>query len=368
MRGYTWLGLSNDSTCTHQLFSHSAAYETLQLHSLKQPQRDSRSYSLPQWAQGHWESVSVKGGRLVYKSDEEFTSYSLETISSPHMDRYLVRLQTSCGHAAYTCLTLEQRTENIIELKLGKHGKSSHQRLCDPDNFLDKQWLTLGKAKVKTSCPLVGEFSGALPDAEGLCARSVTSCDRADQMNYQVYNCENTTEVYEDRSYHCYGAFEDDGLVYTVVKRLDLPYHECFVGTNLENGQSMITEAGTSCGRTKEPGTSGMLLSYRSDQCVEWQWEDTISEATHTVNNVVDIKHTPRIEIEVAVNTTTRASETVDELMEEITRTPKELMEHEIVIDDKKMIDVNITEVFSAAKFVKYNKVLVTLAFFCLMI
>ena len=117
MRGYTWLGLSNDSTCTHQLFSHSAAYETLQLHSLKQPQRDSRSYSLPQWAQGHWESVSVKGGRLVYKSDEEFTSYSLETISSPHMDRYLVRLQTSGGHAAYTCLALGQKTENIIELK-----------------------------------------------------------------------------------------------------------------------------------------------------------------------------------------------------------------------------------------------------------
>ena len=292
----------------------------------------------------------------------------METISSPHVDRYLVRLETSCGHAVYSCLALEQRSENIMELMLGRHGKSSHQRLCDPDNFIDKQWLTLGKAKVKTSCPLVGEFSGALPDAEGLCARSVTSCDRADQMNYQVYNCENITEVYEDRSYHCYGAFEENGLVYTVVKRLDLPYHECFVGTNLENGQSMITEAGTSCGRNKEPGTSGMLLSYRSDQCVEWQWEDTISEATERVNNAVDIKHTPHIKVEVAVDTTTRASETVDELMQEMTRSPKELMEHEIVINDKKMIDVNDTVVISAVKCVKYNEILLTLALVCLLI
>ena len=40
----------------------------------------------------------------------------------------------------------------------------------------------------------------------------------------QVYNCENTTEVYEDRSYECFGNFSDSGLVYTVVRRLDLPH------------------------------------------------------------------------------------------------------------------------------------------------
>ena len=90
-------------------------------------------------------------------------------------------------------------------------------------------------------CPLQGEYSGALPDAEGLCARSVTACGRPDLM-YQVinlscpsptyltlphvYNCENRTEVYEDRSYRCYGVFSEAGLVYTVVQRLDLP-HRC---------------------------------------------------------------------------------------------------------------------------------------------
>ena len=43
-------------------------------------------------------------------------------------------------------------------------------------------------------------------------------------LSVQVYNCENTTEVYEDRSYECFGNFSDSGLVYTVVRRLDLPH------------------------------------------------------------------------------------------------------------------------------------------------
>ena len=42
-------------------------------------------------------------------------------------------------------------------------------------------------------------------------------------MTYQVYNCLNTTEVYEDRLYRCYGVFQEAGLVYTAVRRLDLP-------------------------------------------------------------------------------------------------------------------------------------------------
>ena len=42
-------------------------------------------------------------------------------------------------------------------------------------------------------------------------------------MTYQVYNCLNTTEIYEDRLYRCYGVFQENGLVYTAVRRLDLP-------------------------------------------------------------------------------------------------------------------------------------------------
>jgi len=333
-RGFAWMALSNDSTCTHQLHSHSAGYETLQLHSMKQPHRVSRSYSLPKWSQGEWESVSIKGGNLIYKSDEDLTSYSTTTISSPLADRYLVRLETSCGHAAYSCLALERRSDNIIELMLGKQGKSSDQKLCHQDSFSDKQWLTLGKAREPSSCPLVGEFSGALPDAEGLCARSVTSCGRSDRMNYQVYNCENTTEVFEDRSYHCYGGFEEAGLVYTVVKRLDLPYRECFVGVTLDSGILKITEAGTSCGRNKQPGTSGMFLSYRSDQCVEWQWEERISDPVSLVAKnekslKPDMKHTSYNTEEVSMELSTQASLSKQDILEKDIKTNQDHIGYE---------------------------------------
>ena len=347
MRGYTWLGLSNDSTCTHQLFSHSAAYETLQLHSLKQPQRDSRSYSLPQWAQGHWESVSVKGGRLVYKSDEEMLTYSLHTLSSPLPNRYLVRLESSCGQSAYACLAMEMRTNNIMELMLGKQGKSSHQQLCQVENFTSKQWITLGRDKEPASCPLVGDFSGALPDAEGLCARSITSCGRSDRMSYQVYNCQNNTEVFENRSYHCYGAFEEGGLVYTVVKRLDLPHKECFVGVNLDKGRSRITEAGTSCGRTKEPRTSGMLLSYTSDKCIEWQWEENTREESYVESNEgnqTDQNHTHAVELQL--QTTTAPPVILKGLYVEQIKDKKKHVEYETIIVKKNM-KINKTDELS---------------------
>ena len=42
-------------------------------------------------------------------------------------------------------------------------------------------------------------------------------------MRYQVYSCANTSEVYEDRLYRCYGVFQELGLTYTAVRRLDLP-------------------------------------------------------------------------------------------------------------------------------------------------
>jgi len=280
-RGYTWMALSNDSTCTNQLDSHSAGYENLQLHSLKKSltslSREVSGYSLPAWSQGNWngKQFSVKGGRIIYHSDEDMTTYIAQSLSSPQPDRYLIRLESACGRAAYACLALEQRATNIIEMMLGKQSKAPEPQLCSTENFLTFKWLTLSRQHAPSACPLQGEFSGALPDAEGLCARSVTSCQRKDLMQYQVFNCENKTEVYEDRRYLCYGIFKEGSLTYTVMNRLDLPGRECFVGVTLGDGKGMIAEAGKSCGRDKEPLVSGMMLSHQSDTCVEWELEET---------------------------------------------------------------------------------------------
>ena len=71
-----------------------------------------------------------------------------------------------------------------------------------------------------------GEDSGHLSCVsmtDRIPARSVTLCSRPDLMRYQVYSCANTSEVYEDRLYRCYGVFQELGLTYTAVRRLDLP-------------------------------------------------------------------------------------------------------------------------------------------------
>ena len=116
----TWLALSNDSTCHHELVSHNRGHQTLQLHrylvistkylaiftrylrSLRPPPpavnirapRDQQhrkcrtgsggrtgsgsGYTLPDWAQGDWGEVQVAGGRLVYRDTENYVQHTGE--------------------------------------------------------------------------------------------------------------------------------------------------------------------------------------------------------------------------------------------------------------------------------------------------
>merc|ERR1719246_18369 len=95
-----------------------------------------------------------------------------------------------------------------MELRLGTEKSTTPDPfLCSESSQAGSSWVTQGRARFPTSCPLEGEFTGKLPDAEGLCTRSVTSCDKPDHMRYMVYNCNNEQEIYEDRLYQCYGQF-----------------------------------------------------------------------------------------------------------------------------------------------------------------
>ena len=72
----------------------------------------------------------------------------------------------------------------------------------------------------------------------------------------------------------------------------------------------MMSEAGTSCGRNKDPGTSGMLPSYRSKHCLEWQWEELNEELFIEVidTDKLNPKHKPNVTKKVSLVTTTKAS------------------------------------------------------------
>ena len=263
--GVIQMALSNDSTCVNQLDSHVAGYETLKLEDKK---RNSESLDaterFPAWAQGDWGKVSIHGSDLSFRNTEELTTYHARALISPAPDKYVVRIATACGELGYACIAFKHRTAHILELKIGKVDSTVDLSLCMEDNMENFPWSTVAKEKEMTPCPLSGTFAGVVPDAEGLCARSSTSCSRPDLMEYQVYNCENTTEVYEDRLYQCYGQFLDGGLTYTYTRRLDIPIQECFVGTTVGPAH-YIMEAGAHCQRGKQPSEHGMVMTQEKE-------------------------------------------------------------------------------------------------------
>ena len=67
------------------------------------------------------------------------------------------------------------------------------------ENFLDRTWVTQGRQDVTetTPYPIVGEYSGVIPDTDGLCAKAYSDCNNPEIMFYTIFNCFNRSEVYE---------------------------------------------------------------------------------------------------------------------------------------------------------------------------
>ena len=145
--------------------------------------------------------------------------------------------------------------------------------------------MTLGRTKIEDPprCPLAGEFTGTLPDAEGLCARSYADCNNPEVMFYTVFNCQNASEVYEEREYLCYGQWlePETGLVYTYTERRDIPGKECFVGVTLDDDHNIVTEAGANCERGHQPQKYGMTLR-RVGTCSTTLTEESTTTTTPT--------------------------------------------------------------------------------------
>ena len=131
-------------------------------------------------------------------------------------------------------------------------------------------------------------------------------------------------------------------------------------------GGSLITEAGTSCGRDKVTGTSGMLLSYRSDKCVEWQWEEVSEwvslEEGNTEGATPDIKHRPQINMDINLETTMKAPVTVKILHDEYMRDQQDPLEYEYVTHPNNLINISVEKVNILSNAIKINHSLLMLA------
>lgn len=147
-------------------------------------------------------------------------------------------------------------------------SRTHNESLCDEENFSDNTWVTQGRydASEPTPYPIIGEYTGVIPDTDGLCAKLYSDCNNPEIMFYTIFNCFNRSEVYEEREYRCLGAWNEDGLIYTFTQRRDMVGmgHECFVGLVTAKGDLYLREAGTNCERGQEPLKYGMRLSQVS--------------------------------------------------------------------------------------------------------
>ena len=84
----------------------------------------------------------------------------------------------------------------------GLYTSSTHnESLCESENFLERTWVTQGRQDVTetTPYPIVGEYSGVIPDTDGLCAKAYSDCNNPEIMFYTIFNCFNRSEVYEGK-------------------------------------------------------------------------------------------------------------------------------------------------------------------------
>ena len=319
MTGEIKFALSSDSTCTNHLRSPVEGYETMTLRPKAQkawPSHSSGQCELPEWAQGKWEHLHVQGGTVLLKDYRNFKTYTAKCVSQTgsnvHAERFMLYARTQCGDEHYKCVWFKNRGDNALEFQIGKTRyflvlidfeaeiipisfsglyTSPHHNdsLCSEENFQDRTWTTQGRVEVEdpTPYPIIGEYTGVIPDTDGLCAKLYSDCNNPEIMFYTIFNCFNRSEVFEgntnlvifiaddclvtfvclhvaEREYRCLGQWKEDGMIYTYTERRDLIGYECFVGLITAKGDIYLREAGHNCERGQEPLKYGMRLTQVS--------------------------------------------------------------------------------------------------------
>ena len=92
----------------------------------------------------------------------------------------------------------------FILLFSGLYTSQNHdESLCNEENFQERTWTTQGRIAVEdpTPYPIIGEYTGVIPDTDGLCAKLYSDCNNPEIMFYTIFNCFNRSEVYEGKNF-----------------------------------------------------------------------------------------------------------------------------------------------------------------------
>ncbi|XP_076396125.1 uncharacterized protein LOC100883440 isoform X1 [Megachile rotundata] len=273
-KGKTYMALSSDSSCTQDLDNSTSGYETLILSKIP-TQKKMPNYvqthvaTFPKWAQGLWEESLIVNGTMTFTDLNGYNSYTFITVdSNEETGRYIVYSKDQCEQAAYVCLMMRQRSENVLEFRIGMVLSPVYQTyLCDDPNLDKPVWMTQARVErvVESPCPITGQYMGMITDLSGMCAELSSNCNTREIMYFKVTDCE-SGELYEERTYLCLGQWEEKGVMYTYTMRNDTSTNECFVGLIVNDEEIYIKEAGDHCMRNIDPKQEGMRL-YKKGQC-----------------------------------------------------------------------------------------------------
>lgn len=165
---------------------------------------------MPNWMHGHWKHMDINRDLIVYKDHSSFKTYTIQCIqnesnkwkqdSNNDEIKFIAFSRTQCGEEQYHCLWAIKRSANILEFQIGakivqniSDAMNSEDNICNERYFDENRWLTqsrLGESLMISPCPVSGEFTGLLPDAQGLCAKLSSECQTRNKMFYQVSACE----------------------------------------------------------------------------------------------------------------------------------------------------------------------------------
>ncbi|XP_015903977.1 uncharacterized protein [Parasteatoda tepidariorum] len=273
LTGRVFVSLSADSTCYNQLRSATDGYESLILTPF--PEKSPPGPVLhahcrfPDWVQGDWEGIQVVRNVLIYKDHYRLQRISLTCLRKEEgtkEDRFIVFSSTHCGEESYNCVWVKKRSENVMEFQIGSQPSHLYSdTLCHDLQFSEDSWVTQGRLKPTQMfpCPIMGDYTGILPENPGFCAKVASDCNNPDVMFYTVSSCENKSLIFEEREYRCLGSWRDtNGVTFTYTQRREMEGFQCFSGKVLQSGkEAYIKEAGLSCIRGEDPLIYGMKIT-----------------------------------------------------------------------------------------------------------
>ncbi|KAK8745086.1 hypothetical protein OTU49_000454 [Cherax quadricarinatus] len=205
--GRVFVSFSIDATCTNHLHSPWDGYEAMVLTPLPPPTPPTilhtTACAFPRWAQGSWQHLQIDAKELWVQDDGADKKYQTLCLSqhAPHGERYALYSKTQCGDEEFSCIWIKKRAVNVIEYQMAAYPSAQYNasRVCSDDMFRGQEWSTQGRLDPEnlSGCPITGEYTGVIPDAQELCARLSSVCSDPQHMHYTVHSCFNHSEIYE---------------------------------------------------------------------------------------------------------------------------------------------------------------------------